>query len=105
LMGMVECGVYRVSANMHPENASMASCNILTVRMSEDELIKLDQLAKLQDRPRSQYVQDALKELIRSTDGVRQRQFLRAKAQLAPAVKEQCALLEKSSVADEHRRF
>jgi len=42
--------------------------NTLTVRMSEDELIKLDELAKTQNRPRSQLVKDVLKELIRSSD-------------------------------------
>ena len=45
----------------------MAASNLLTVRMSEDELKKLDELEKLQNRPRSQLVQDALKELIRSS--------------------------------------
>jgi predicted transcriptional regulator len=83
----------------------MAASNILTVRMNEDELIKLDELAKLQNRPRSQLVQDAVKELIRSSDELKQREFLRIKARLAPAVKAQCALLDMSSVADEHRRF
>ena len=83
----------------------MAGSNILTVRMQEDELIKLDELAKLQNRPRSQLVQDAVRELIHSSDELRQQEFHRIKARLAPAVKEQCALLEKTSVADENRRF
>ena len=83
----------------------MATSNILTVRMNEDELNKLDQLAKLQNRPRSQLVQDAVKELIRSNDELTRQEFLRIKARLAPAVKAQSELLEISSVADEHRRF
>ena len=83
----------------------MAASSILTVRISEDELIKLDELAKLQNKPRSQLVQDALKELIRSSEELKQQEFLHIKARLAPAVRAQCALLKKSSVADEHRRF
>lgn len=83
----------------------MPASNILTVRMREDDLIKLDELAKLQNRPRSQLVQDAVRELLHSNDQLKQQEFDRLKARLAPAVDEQCALLEKSSVADEHRRF
>lgn len=83
----------------------MPASNILTVRMNEDELNKLDELAKLQNRPRSQLVQDAVRELIRSNDELARQEFLRIKARLAPAVKAQCALLDKCSVADEHRRF
>lgn len=83
----------------------MAASNILTVRMSEDELNKLDELAKLQNRPRSQLVQDAVRELIRSNDELTRQEFLRIKARLGSAVKAQCELLDKSSVADEHRRF
>jgi len=83
----------------------MAASNILTVRMSENELNKLDQLAKLQNRSRSQLVQDAVKELIRSNDELTRQEFLRIKVRLAPAIKAQCELLDKSSVADEHRRF
>ena len=83
----------------------MATSNILTVRMREDELLKLDELAKLQNRPRSQLVQDAIRELLHASDELKQQEFHRLKARLAPAIEEQCALLEKSSVADEHRRF
>ena len=83
----------------------MASSNILTVRIHQDELIKLDELAKLQNRSRSQLLQDAVRDLIHSSDELNQQEFRRLKARLAPAVKAQCALLEKSSVADEHRRF
>jgi len=50
----------------------VVASNILTVRMSEDELIKLDELAKIQNRPRSHLVQDVLKELIRSSDELKQ---------------------------------
>ncbi|MFK7861576.1 MAG: ribbon-helix-helix protein, CopG family [Granulosicoccus sp.] len=83
----------------------MATSNILTVRMQEDELLKLDELAKLQNRPRSQLVQDAIRELLHASEELKQQEFHRLKARLAPAIEEQCALLEKSSVADEHRRF
>ena len=83
----------------------MAASNILTVRMQEDELIKLDELAKMKNRPRSQLVQEAVRELLHASDELKQQEFDRLKARLAPAVEEQCALLEKSSVADEHRRF
>ena len=83
----------------------MAASSILTVRMQEDELIKLDALAKLQNRPRAQLVQDADRELIHASDELKQQEFHRLKARLAPVVEEQSAFLEKSSVADEHRRF
>ena len=71
--------VYRLGKNM-------ATSNILTVRMQDDELIKLDELAKLQNRSRSQLVQDALRELIHSCDQFRLQDFRRLKACLAPAV-------------------
>lgn len=84
---------------------SMAVSNILTVRMNEADLSKLDELAKLQNRPRSQLVQDAVRELIRASDELAKQEFLRIKARLAPAVKAQCDVSGRSSVADEHCRF
>ena len=83
----------------------MAASSILTVRLQEDELFKLDELAKLQNRQRAQLAQDAERGLIRASDELKQQEFHRLKARLAPVVEEQCAFLEKSSVADEHRRF
>lgn len=64
--------------------------------MSEDEFIKFDELAKLQYRPRSVVVKDALNELIRSRDELKQQEFLCIKARLAPTVKAQCVLLDET---------
>lgn len=62
----------------------MTSSNIVTVRMNQDELTKLDELAKFQNRSRSQLVQEAIRDLIESSDELRQQDFLRLKARLAP---------------------
>lgn len=84
----------------------MGSSQILTVRVSDEDLEKLDQLAKLQGRPRSQLVQQALSDLIHQSEDIRIREIRRLKKRLQPAIDEQCAILDEfGSFADDNRSF
>ena len=83
----------------------MGSSNILTVRLPEDELVRLSRLAKLQNRTRSQVVQEAISAHINQNEEIRAQEFELMRSRLKPAIQEQCALIDRVSVADEHRRF
>jgi len=84
----------------------MAANHMLTVRIPEEDLEKLDQLAAYQGRPRSQLVQEALAELISKSENLRELEFARLKKRLKPAIAEQCKLLDESgSFADDNRTF
>ena len=69
---------------------------MLTVRIPQEDLEKLDQLAAVQGRPRSQLVQEALAELISKSENLRDPEFARLKKRLKPAIIEQCQLLDES---------
>jgi len=64
----------------------MAGNQMLTVRIPEEDLEKLDQLAAVQGRPRSQLVQQALAELISKSENLRDLEFARLKKRLKPAI-------------------
>jgi len=84
----------------------MAANQMLTVRIPEEDLEKLDQLAAAQGRPRSQLVQEALAELISKSENLRDLEFARMKKRLKPAIIEQCKLVDESiSFADDNRTF
>ena len=84
----------------------MAANQMLTVRIPEEDLEKLDQLAAIQGRPRSQLVQEALTDLISRSENLRELEFARLKKRLKPAIAEQCKLLDESgSFADDNRSF
>jgi len=84
----------------------MAANQMLTVRIPEEDLEKLNQLAAAQGRPRSQLVQEALAELIAKIENLRDLEFARLKKRLKPAIVEQCKLLDESvSFADDNRNF
>jgi len=84
----------------------VAANQMLTVRIPEEVLAKLDQLAAVQGRPRSQLVQEALAELISKSENLRDLEFARLKKRLKPAIDEQCKLLDESgSFADDNRTF
>ncbi len=84
----------------------MASSQMLTVRVADEDLEKLDQLAALQGRARSQLVQEALADLIRRSDEIRNLEIKRLRKRLRPAISEQCSILDDgASFADEHRSF
>lgn len=67
----------------------MAVNQMLTVRIPEEDLEKLDQLAAAQGRPRSQLVQEALAELINKSENLRYVELARLKKRLKPAIVEQ----------------
>ena len=84
----------------------MAANQMLTVRIPEEDLKKLDQLAAVQGRPRSQLVQEALAELINKNENLRDLEFASLKKRLKPAIAEQCKFLDESgSFADDNRTF
>lgn len=84
----------------------MAANRMLTVRIPEEDLEKLDRLAAIQGRSRSQLVQVALAELISKSANLRDLEFARLKKRLNPAIAEQCNLLDESgSFADDNRTF
>lgn len=84
----------------------MAANQMLTVRIPEEDLEKLDQLAALQGRPRSQLVQEALADLISKSENLRDLEFARLKNRLKPAIAEQCKLIDESdSFADDNKSF
>ncbi len=84
----------------------MPAIQMLTVRIPTKDLKKLDKLAVLQGRPRSQLVQEAVTQLVNNDLALSDLELKRLKRKLAPAVKEQCALLDGNvSFADTHRSF
>ena len=84
----------------------MAANQMLTVRNPAEDLEKLDQLAAVQGRPRSQLVQEALAEFISRSENLRDLEFARLKKRLKPAIVEQCKLLDESGYfADDNRTF
>lgn len=83
----------------------MGTSNILTVRLPEEELVRLSKLAALQNRTRSQIVQEAIANLINESEALRPQEFESTRARLKPAIEKQFSLLDRVSVADEHRRF
>lgn len=84
----------------------MVSNQMLTVRIPEGDLEKLDQLAAVRGRSRSQLVQEALAELISKNQNPRDLEFVRLRKRLIPAIVEQCKLLDVSvSFADDNRTF
>lgn len=84
----------------------MASSQMLTVRVADEDLEKLDRLAVLQGRTRSHLVQEALADLILRSDDIRNLEIERLKKKLRPAIVEQCSILDDdASFADENRSF
>lgn len=83
----------------------MPSNSILTVRLPDDDLKRLDMLARQRQQTRSQLVQETLQALLDSDEELRKREFEALRERLRPAVEAQEHLLERVSVADEHRRF
>lgn len=85
---------------------TMPSNQMLTVRIPAEDLDKLDKIAELEGRPRSQIIQDAVSELIAKNHKLRSLELARMQKKLTPAIKEQCELMEKSgSFSDESRGF
>lgn len=79
---------------------------MLTVRLPLEDLERLDELAALEGRPRSQLVQEALSELINKNEKLRSLELARLQKRLRPAINEQCGLLDQgASFSDEHRNF
>lgn len=83
----------------------MPANSILTVRLPDNDLKRLDALAKQRRQTRSQLVQETLQTLLDGDEALRRREFEALREKLRPAVEAQEDLLERVSVADEHRRF
>ncbi len=83
----------------------MTANKMLTLRIATEDLEKLDRLAALQGRPRSQLVHEAVLKLVNDDLASRDHERERIKKRLRLAIKEQCAILDQVSFADEHRSF
>ena len=83
----------------------MPQSSILTVRLPDNDLKRLDALAKKRQQTRSQLVQETLQDLLDSDEEQKKRELKAMQERLRPAVRAQEELIDKVSVADEHRRF
>lgn len=83
----------------------MVDRSILTVRLSAEEIERLDALAAQRHQTRSQLVQQTLRTLLASDDEQRQRRLEELRDRLRPAIEAQDAFLDRVSIADEHRPF
>lgn len=83
----------------------MSRTQMLSVRVSSEDLDKLDKLAELHGRSRSQLVQEALADLVNSDQNMRSLECRRLKKRLKSAIEEQCAIMDQASFSDEHRSF
>lgn len=84
----------------------MPQSTILTVRLPDDDLKRLDALAKQRQQTRSQLVQETLQSLLDNDEVLRKRELEALRKRLRPAVEEQEAFIERvGSFADEHRSF
>ena len=83
----------------------MAETTVVTVRMPEPELRRLDALAAERRLTRSQLVLRAERAWLDADAERRQRALEATRERLRPALEAQDAFLDRVSVADEHRSF
>ena len=84
----------------------MSNSQMLSVRISEEDLRRLDELAAIQGRPRSQLIQETISDLVNKNERLRNIELMRLQKRLKPAIKEQCELMDSgSSFSDEYRGF
>ena len=84
----------------------MPQSSVLTVRLRDDDLKRLDALAKERRQTRSQLVQETLQALLDNDEDRKKRELKAMRERLRPALEEQEAFIERfGSFADEHRRF
>ena len=83
----------------------MPESSVLTVRLPDADLKRLDALAKKRRQTRSQLVQETLQALLDNDEDQKKQELKTMRERLRPAVRAQEELLNKVSVADEHRRF
>jgi predicted transcriptional regulator len=84
----------------------MPQSSVLTVRLPDDDLKRLDALAKKRRQTRSQLVQETLQALLDNDQDQRKRELKTMQERLRPALEAQDEFLDSvKSFADEHRRF
>lgn len=84
----------------------MPQSSILTVRLPDDDLKRLDVLAKKRRQTRSQLVQGTLQALLDTDEDQKKRELEAMQERLRPALEEQETFIKRvGSFADEHRRF
>ena len=84
----------------------MPSNSILTVRLPDDDLKRLDAMAKKRRQTRSQLVQETLQALLDNDEDQKKRELEALRERLRPALEAQDRFLDSvKSFADEHRRF
>ena len=83
----------------------MPESAVVTVRMPEPALRRLDALAAERGLTRSQLVLQAVQAWLDADAGCRERALEALRERLRPALEAQDAFLDRVSVADEHRSF
>jgi predicted transcriptional regulator len=83
----------------------MAENSVLTVRLPDDDMKRLDRLAAQRRQTRSQLVQQTLRTLLENDEEQRLRQIEGLRERLRPAIVAQNNFLDHVSIADEHRSF
>ncbi len=82
-----------------PENS------VLTVRLPDGDIRRLDRLASQRHQTRSQLVQQTLRALLDNDEEQRQLQIEGLRERLRPVIEAQDDFLDQVSIADEHRSF
>ncbi len=83
----------------------MPESSVLTVRLPDDDIRRLDRLAAKRRQTRSQLVQQTLRTLLQTDEEQRQRQLEGLRERLRPAIEAQNDFLDQVSIADEYRSF
>lgn len=83
----------------------MPESSVLTVRLPDGDIRRLDRLASQRHQTRSQLVQQTLRALLENDEEQRQLQIERLRERLRPVIEAQDDFLDQVSIADEHRSF
>jgi len=83
----------------------MPESSVLTVRLPDKDIKRLDLMAAQRRQTRSQLVQQTLWALLQNDEEQRQRQIEGLRERLRSAVEAQDDFLDQVSIADEHRSF
>jgi predicted transcriptional regulator len=78
---------------------------VLTVRLPDTDLKRLDQLAKKRRQTRSQLVQETLQALLDNDEDQKKRELEAMRERLRPALEAQDAFLDRVSIASRYRPF
>lgn len=83
----------------------MPNNSILTVRLPDDDLKRLDTMARKRRQTRSQLVQETLQTLLDNDEDQKKQELEALRERLRPAIEAQEELLDRVSFAAHHRPF